>query len=110
MNALPKTLLLGLCITLAACQSAGQDEAPQSTQLSITTPAQTGLEYAQLLAGNGPWAHAERVQLDKQGLHLLDKAGNTLAEHSGRFEGLDHRLDRRGCCWPPWSASASRRC
>ena len=72
------------------------DEAPQSTQLSITTPAQTGLEYAQLLAGNGPWAHAERVQLDKQGLRLLDKAGNTLAQHSGRFEGLDHRLDRRG--------------
>ncbi|MDH1671261.1 phytase [Stutzerimonas stutzeri] len=96
MNALPKTLLLGLCITLAACQSAGQDEAPQSTQLSITTPAQTGLEYAQLLAGNGPWADAERVQLDKQGLRLLDKAGNTLAQHSGRFEGLDHRLERRG--------------
>ncbi|MDH0057321.1 phytase [Stutzerimonas stutzeri] len=96
MNALPKTLLLGLCITLAACQSAGQDEAPQSTQLSITTPAQTGLEYAQLLAGDGPWADAERVQLDKQGLRLLDKAGNTLAQHSGRFEGLDHRLDRRG--------------
>ena len=29
-------------------------------------------------------------------MRLLDKAGNTLAQHSGRFEGLDHRLERRG--------------
>ncbi|VEF15711.1 phytase [Stutzerimonas stutzeri] len=96
MNALPKTMLLGLCIALAACQSTQPDTPAKSAQLTISEPLLAGLEYAQLLNGDTPWAGADRVQVDDQGLQLLDKAGNTLAQHAGRFEGLDHRVDDKG--------------
>lgn len=96
MNALPKTLLLGLCIALAACQSTQPDTPAKSARLNISEPLLAGLEYAQLLNGDTPWAGADRVQVDDQGLQLLDAAGNSLARHAGRFEGLDHRVDRQG--------------
>ncbi|MCQ4295179.1 phytase [Pseudomonas stutzeri] len=95
MYALPKTALLSLCISLAACQSANHDEPINAVQLSFSEPVQAGLEYAQL-TGNTPWASAERIQVDSKGLHLLDASGRTLAEYAGRFEGLDHRADQRG--------------
>lgn len=95
MYALPKTALLGLCIALAACQSPRQDGPQKTAQLNLTAPAQAGLEYAQLVGKTSPWADA-RVQVDKRGLRVLDATGNGLAEHAGRFEGLDHRVDRNG--------------
>jgi len=95
MYALPKTALLSLCISLAACQLANHDEPINAAQLSFSEPVQAGLEYAQL-TGNTPWASAERIQVDSKGLHLLDASGRTLAEYAGRFEGLDHRADQRG--------------
>ncbi|MCW8157814.1 phytase [Stutzerimonas stutzeri] len=96
MYALPKTALLGLCIALAACQSARQEEPQKTTQLSISESMQAGFEYGQLMSDVGPWADAKRILVDKQGLRLLDGTGASVAEYAGRFEGLDHRVDRRG--------------
>ncbi|VXC27528.1 3-phytase [Pseudomonas sp. 8Z] len=88
--------LLGLCITLAACQS---NEAPQA---AAAAPALTisdhliATENTQWLAPLPFLGGAERLQISAKSLQLIDQDGQVVSELPGRFAALDHRADVEG--------------
>lgn len=86
---LQRKLLLATCIALAACQSTGERAA---ATLSVAAAAPAAIEAARLLGTDG----FDRVELDGQGLRLLDPQGQVRVNLPGRFEGLDHRESDAG--------------
>lgn len=97
---LKKTVLLSLCIALAACQT----EAPAErfdAALPKLTPVESPVlntEHAQLLANDAFWPGADRLQIGEgaRGVQLLDAQGRVMTAFEGRFEGLDHRASAEG--------------
>ena len=98
--ALQKSLLLSLCVALAACQSgtgpANVERAAANLSMANTAPLEA--ESAQLIGNDRFWPGAAKllVRPDSRGLQVLDGNGAVLSAFEGRFETLDHRASEQG--------------
>ncbi|TBU99131.1 phytase [Phytopseudomonas dryadis] len=92
-----KLSLLGLCVTLAACQSPAPEKALSAAAPTVKigrSPIAT--ESTQWLAPLPSLSNAERLQIGRKALQVIDRSGQVVSELSGRFETLDHRADDSG--------------
>ena len=88
--------LLGLCITLAACQSHEPQEAVSAAPNVVLSDALIASENTQWLAPLPFLPGAERLQVGARSLQVVDADGQVLSELAGRFATLDQRADERG--------------
>lgn len=88
--------LLGLCITLAACQSHGPQEDVSAVPNVVLSDALIASENTQWLAPLPFLPGAERLQVGARSLQVVDADGQVLSELAGRFATLDQRADERG--------------
>lgn len=93
------SLLLGLCVALAACQSGDpRTTSVDASVLNVTAPV-LAAEEARILGPLSFWPSADRLLVEPsaaRGLQVLDRQNQVLAELPGRYESLDHRADAEG--------------
>ncbi|MGG2399118.1 phytase [Pseudomonas sp. SH1-B] len=88
--------LLGLCITLAACQSHDRQEAVLAVPSVVLSETLIASENIQWLAPLPFLPGAERLQVSGKSLQVSGADGRVLSELPGRFETLDQRADASG--------------
>lgn len=88
--------LLALCVTLAGCQSIEPRKSSASVPELKISKTLIATESTQWLAPLERLADAQRLQVGRGGLQVIDHDGQVLSELPGRFETLDHRADDEG--------------